>query len=64
MPKMMGPAALNHAVKHAIQTCWMMLPDDKKSVEEVEKQVPRVVNRAFEAMREDAQAFGLADQQP
>jgi hypothetical protein len=37
----------------------MSLPDEKRSVEEVEKQVRRVVDRALRDLREDAESFDL-----
>ena len=37
----------------------MMLPDGGKTVEELEKQFRRIVDRAIKDLREDSDAFGL-----
>jgi hypothetical protein len=42
--------------------CWMMLPDDKKSVDVVESEIQRIVARALKNLREDCQAFGIPQQ--
>jgi hypothetical protein len=36
-----------------------MLPEDRKTVHELEKQLRRIFDRAFRDFREDAEAFGL-----
>ena len=41
--------------------CWMMLPKDKKNPDAVAKEIHRIVERALTNLREDAQAFGIAD---
>jgi hypothetical protein len=56
---MFGPAQVDQQVRQAIQLCWMMLPEDRKNVDELEKQLRRIVERAFQDLREDADAFGL-----
>ncbi len=66
MREMMGPQAVDDAIRRAIHMCWMMLPRDRKTVESVETEIRRVVDRALANMREDSQAFGLPaiDQKP
>ena len=59
MRHMMGPGEVDHMVRQAIQFCWMVLPDDKKTVNELKKQFRRIVDRAIRDLREDADAFGL-----
>jgi hypothetical protein len=56
---MMGPQAVDQAVRQAITFCWMVLPQGRKSVEAVEAEIRRIVERALKDLREDAQAFGL-----
>lgn len=46
-------------VRQAIQTCWMCLPPNKKTVEEVAKQMQRLMKRALEDLREGRKAFQL-----
>ncbi len=57
--QMFGPGQVDEQIRQAIHMCWMLLPDDRKSVDELEKQVRRIVDRAMKDLREDADAFGL-----
>jgi len=57
--RMFGPGQVDALIRQAIHICWMMLPDDKKTVDELEKQFRRIVDRAIRDLREDADAFGL-----
>lgn len=59
MRAMFGPGQVDQSVRQAIQMCWMMLPDDARTVDELEKQFRRIVDRAIDDLREDSQAFGL-----
>lgn len=54
-----GPQQVDGQVRQAITMCWMALPDDKKTVDEVEKQVRRIVDRALRDLRDDSEAFGI-----
>ncbi len=58
---MMGPQAVDHAVRQAIHLCWMMLPQDRKTVDAVEIEIRRLVDRALANLREDSRKFGLPD---
>jgi hypothetical protein len=57
--QMFGPGQVDEQIRQAIHLCWMMLPDDRKTVDECEKQFRRIVERAIRDMREDAEAFGI-----
>ncbi len=57
--KMFGPEQIDQHIRQAIQFCWMALPDDKRTVGELEKQVRRIVDRALKDMHDDREAFGL-----
>lgn len=59
MRAMFGPGQVDQQVRAAIQTCWMMLPDESKTVDELERQFRRMVDRAIKDLRDDATAFGL-----
>jgi hypothetical protein len=59
MREMFGPGQIDQSVRQAIQICWMMLPQNAKTVDELEKQFRRIVERALRDLREDAGAFGL-----
>ena len=47
----MGPGQVDHQIRQAIQFAWMMLPDERKSVTEVERVIRQVVDRAFKNFR-------------
>lgn len=54
-----GPQAVDQAVRSAISICWMMLPKDRRTVEAVEVEIRRLVDRALANFREDAEAFDI-----
>jgi hypothetical protein len=57
MRSMHGPQAVDHSLRMAVSLCWMMLPDDKKNVDAVEREIRRLVDRALRDMREDFDSF-------
>lgn len=59
MRGMFGPGHLDQQVRQLIQFGWMMLPEDRKTIDELQKQIQRLVDRAFQDLREDHDAFGL-----
>ena len=59
MRSFMGPQAVDQAIRQAISTCWMILPDDKKTVENVEVEIRRIIDRALANLKEDARSFGI-----
>lgn len=59
MRSLFGPGQVDQGVRHAMQMCWMMLPEGKKTVDELEAQMRRIVDRAIRDLRDDAAAFGL-----
>lgn len=58
MPEMFGPGHMDQTVRGAIQACWMALPKERGTVEEVETQLGRLVDRALANLREDVASFG------
>lgn len=57
--QMFGPGQVDQHMSQAIQTCWMMMPKDKQTVDEVEKQMRRIFERALKNLREDGEAFAM-----
>jgi len=53
------PQQVDQQIRQAIHFCWMGMPPDKRTVDEVEKQVRRMVDRALRDLREDAELFGF-----
>lgn len=58
MAAMMGPGYADQAVRGAVQTVWMALPKNRRNLDEVEKEVHRLVARAISNLREDIAVFG------
>ena len=56
---MFGPGQVDQQIRQAMHLCWMMLPEDRKTVDELERQMRRIIDRAFKDLREDTDAFGL-----
>ncbi len=54
----LGPGHATQSIGQAIQICWMMLPPDRKTVDDLEKEFRRLVDRAFRDMRDDEKSFG------
>ena len=52
-----GPSQVDHMVRQAIQMCWMGLPDEKRTIDQVETQVRRIVDRALKDFRDDGKIF-------
>jgi hypothetical protein len=59
MREMFGPGQVDEQIRQAMHVCWIMLPEDRKTVDELEKQMRRIIDRAFKDLREDTAAFGL-----
>ena len=55
--KMLGPGAVDQMVRHALQMCWIILPDSPTKVDDVEREFRRVVDRALRDQREDHGKF-------
>jgi hypothetical protein len=48
---------VDRQIREAIQLCWMLLPAARRSVDDVEKEIQHLVERAFREMREDIKRF-------
>lgn len=59
MRAFLGPGQVDQMVRHALQTCWMALPREKRNVEELKRQMQRLVDRAIRDLEEDRQAFEM-----
>jgi hypothetical protein len=55
-----SPQQVDQQIRQAIQFCWMALPPDQQNVDEVEKQIRRIVDRALRDLRDDSESFALA----
>lgn len=59
MREFLGPNAVERALSHAIETCWMMLPADRKNMQSLRQEMERIFQRAMNNLGEDATAFGI-----
>ena len=64
MRAMFGPGAVDQQSRSAISTCWMMLPEDKRTAENVAREVRRIMERALANIADDAAAFGFGAEGP
>jgi flagellar motility protein MotE (MotC chaperone) len=55
-----GPLTVDQIIRQAIQHCWMILPEEERSIERVEQEIFRLVLRALRDAQEDALAFGCS----
>jgi hypothetical protein len=59
MRSFFSPQHVDQEIRQAIQACWMALPPEKQTVDEVEKHIRRIVDRAIRDLREDSTSFGI-----
>ena len=57
MREMFGPTQIDQQIRQATHFCWMGLPADKRNVDELERQIRRLVDRALRDVREDFDEF-------
>jgi hypothetical protein len=58
LSEIFGPQHVDQFVRQSVQHCWMCLPTERRTLEELEKQLRRVFERALKDFREDREAFG------
>jgi len=51
--EMFGPGQIDQMIRQGIHFCWMALPKNRKNVDELERQIRRIVDRALKDFRED-----------
>jgi len=57
MREFFSPPQIDHQIRQAMRFCWMALPKEKRNVDEVERQIHRLVDRALRDLREDCDEF-------
>ena len=57
----LGPAQADQTVRQALMCCWMTLPKSRRTVDEVEKELRRLVDRALRDFREDSERFSARE---
>ena len=53
-----GPGHVDTQLRQTFQACWMALPKERRNMDELEKQMRRLFERAMKDFREDREAFG------
>ena len=53
-----GPSQVDQMIRQGINFCWTALPKERRSTDELERQIRRLVDRALRDFREDQKAFG------
>ena len=59
MREFLGAGQVDQTLRHAIHACWMALPKEKRSAEELKRQLNRMIDRAIRDMDEDRKEFGM-----
>ena len=57
MRDMFGPSQIDQQIRQAVHFCWMGLPKEKRNVDELERQIRRLVDRALRDVRDDFDEF-------
>ena len=58
MAEIIGPGQIDQTIRQALHFCWLMLPKERKNLQEWEQQVRRIFERAVRDFREDSEQFG------
>ncbi len=53
------PGQADQMIRQSLQFCWMSLPKEKRTLDEVKRQIQRLVDRAIRDLEEDRRAFGI-----
>jgi hypothetical protein len=62
MADFFGPGQIDQFIRQAVQYCWMALPKERRTTQELENQIHRMVDRALKDFREDREAFAKETQ--
>ncbi len=57
--KLLSPEFLDQQIRQAVTMCWMMLPEERQTVEAVELEIRRIVDRVLSNLKEDSAVFGI-----
>jgi hypothetical protein len=51
--------AMDKLIRQMFTTCWILMPKDRQTVGEFEKEIRRLVDRALKNLRDDCEAFSI-----
>jgi hypothetical protein len=57
MADLFGPGQIDQLIRQAVQYCWTALPKERRTTQELENQIRRMVERALKDFKEDREAF-------
>ena len=57
--EMIGPTDIDSMIRNAVSMCWSVMPAETRTLQRVEAEIRRLVDRALKDMIEDAKAFGI-----
>jgi hypothetical protein len=60
MADFFGPGQIDQFIRQGVQFCWQALPKKRRNLDELDRQVRRIVERALKDFREDLSEFGRA----
>jgi len=52
-----GSNLADRSLRKIIQMCWMMLPEERRNADELEKEVQTLLDKIFHELRSDFEAF-------
>jgi hypothetical protein len=52
-----NPLSVDLQIRQGITLCWMMLPDEQRDLENVAREINRIVERVLRELQEDRNAF-------
>jgi hypothetical protein len=58
-PTIFDPGMVDKSIRQAVSLCWMMLPPEKRTPENIEAQIRRTVDRVLSDLKEDIAAFNI-----
>jgi hypothetical protein len=61
--EVLGPTAVDRQIRDAILFCWMLLPQERRTVSTVAAEIRRIVERALANLMEDDQVFSRSSQE-
>mgnify|MGYP001587942125 CR=1 FL=1 len=59
MRSLHGPQAVDSFLRQAVTTCWALLPEDKRTPENLDQEVRRRLDRVLAEFKDDAETFGF-----
>jgi hypothetical protein len=54
-----GTMAMDKLVRQMLNMCWILLPKERQTLDEFEKEIRRLLDRGLKNIREDCEAFNI-----